>query len=756
MVNQSLQSMRVDDLSGGMTDRYIEGKPNQFQMAENCVLRLHGGKGKLISRPGSAIYNEEYFQVPAGEVRIVDLEELEDQLFQFTGLNVYYIDSGWNTLLGPGATVALDEGSITNYISKAKWNKHLLVCNDAYSSPIKIFKDSGDDWRLRALGLPAVATTMTITPNSAAAREYIYAFVRRDEYTVGTTTFQEVSAVSFKSVSSSSEPGAGTPTVITNIPALTGDLYNVTTSTIEVYRTIDGGTQFWKTGQVTNGTTTFNDTKSDNALILEEELYTSGGVQDFTQCPKSKYIAIAGDKAFYFNIKEGSETLKNRVRQSIPGALYASPETFYVDLDDEILGGGVVDQTPIAFCDNGKIYRIEGSFDETGSGFLEAREISRTVTLASNRSIVSTREGLFFAANSGFYFTDGNSVVRISDEFSDSYADLVASDIQKSRIYGTYNEKDSRVEWACQRDSSSDDNDSVFVCHLKWANRPFTTWSGGEDNAENFAPTCLKYLNGDLLRGDTRGYVLKHTDSLIDDVRIDVDNDPEDWYTLANFPDFRWVSFDFGTTEFRKWVPELICMFDNQSNLSILPQSNRDNTGVFNDLKPITHYSNFTWGDQLFTWEGEQELLTWRWNYNAVIDSFRRFPAGDLRCNYKQIRLSPAFVEIDSSDILGTASFNATTNVLTLDDLDMSFIDDPIGYVVVFAADDLATEYRILDRPSATTLLLDDPSGLILSDLSEVEWSIKGYRKNQLLSLLSFDIRFTYIGRTQQAYKLDE
>lgn len=757
MTPQSLQAVRIDDLSGGMTDRYIEGKINQYEMADNCILRMYGGKGKLQSRNGGQVFNTSYYQIPSGDSRLVDLDDLDDQLFQFSARNIYYVTGAWNTLTGSTGNAALDVGTVSNYLSKAKWNKHLLVCNDAYARPVKVFKDSGGTFRVRTLGLPEIDTTgITITPSVVSTNSYIYAFVRRDEYTVGTSTFEEVSDVTYKTITNSSQPSVAS-NGFTGIPVLANgvtDNYNTASSVIDIFRTINNGTQFYKVGTITNGTTIFTDNMSDATLLLQEEIYTTGGVVGFTQVPLAKYIVVAGDKAFYLNIKEGSEVIGNRVRQAIPGSPYASPADFYVDLDEPILGGSAIDQNVIVFCENGKIYRLEGGYDEQGTGFLESREISRTITLCSNRSIVSTREGLFFAADSGFYFTDGFQVTRISDEIPESYSDVVSTATQKARIYGAYNAKEHRVEWATQRDSASNDNDAVFVCHLKWQNKPFTTWSGGEENTDNFQPTCLKYFNGNLLRGDRRGYLLEHKDNYLSDSKIDTTQAASLWKTTTIFPDFRWVSYDFGTTEFRKWVPEFIAMFDNQTNLSVLPQSNRDNSGLFNDLKEITYTSNFTWGDELFTWEGSRELAGFRWNYNTVIDAFRRFPAGDLRCNFKQIRLSPALVEIDSFDVLGTASSNTTTNILTLDDATKAFISDPIDYVIIFADDALSREYKVLSRPTATTLLLEDIDGTLTTGANR-EWTLKGYQKNQLFSLLSFEIRFTYIGRTQSAYKPD-
>jgi hypothetical protein len=738
-----------------MTDRYIEGRPNQFELGDNLVLRMHGGKGKPHTRPGSAIHNEDYYQIPAGAVRLVDLDDLEGQLFQFSARNCYYVNSGWNTLQGPTGNPILSAGTVANFLSKAKWNKHLLVVNDALSQPIKIFNDGS--WRCRTLGLPAIDTSgITLTPTAGAvAISHIYSFIRTDEYTIGTVTYREVSAVAEKTIAGNyAVIDPATPLSIAVIPVLangaTGN-YNTASSKVEIFRTVSTGSLSYKVGEVTNGTTVFSDTVTDADLVNNEALYTTGGVVDYEQVDPAKYVVISRDTAFYCHVQEDSAVYPNRVRQSIPGALYASPRDFYVDLDSAIIGAGVAGQNPIVFCENGQIYRIEGQIDDLGSGSLEAKEITRSVTLASNRSIVSHKDGgIFFAAHDGFYGCDGFKVLKISEEIPETYAEMIETDDQKSRIYGVYNPTEDRVEWACTWDSSSNDNDSVFAAHLKWGikpDTPFTTWTGGPENEDNFQPTCLKYFNGDLLRGDRRGYLFTHSAGNLSDPKIDTTTAPENWYKTVIFPDYRSSSLNFGTNEYRKWVPEIVLMADNITNVAILISSNNDNAGFIedNELYEIPYSSNFTWGDENFSWG----TTDFRWNYSSIIDAWRRFPAGSLRCNYKQIRISPSYTLVDSYLNVGTASSDTTTNEITLDDVSKEWFTDPVDYYISFEEDDYASEWLITSRPSDNVIGVSDPDGT-LQTVANRNWKINGYKKDQILSLLSLELRYAYIGRTMK------
>lgn len=749
MPESNLQSLSVDDFSGGMTDTPIAAQPNQFEMADNFVLLMHGGKGKLKNRPGSQIYDSSYYQIPAGSQRLVDLDDLEDQLLQFSARGVYYISSGWQTLTGPTSNPALSAGAATDYISKAKWNRHLIVCNDALTKPMKIFKDSGGTWRVRNLGLPAITTSgVTLTP-TAGANTYIYTFILSDSYTIGTVTYREVSETATKTISAAAAPNVST-IAITNIPVLanggTGN-YNTAGIKVEIYRTIAAGSVFYKVGEVTNGTTSYNDTMSDATLITQTQLYTEGDVVDYEQVDPAKYVIVANDTAFYLHVQEDSTTYPNRIRQSIQGALYASPRDFYKDLDEEIVGGGVSGTNPIVFCKNGKIYRLSGSIDDQGRGQLDAIEISRTVTCVSHRSVVEARDGLlYFAAEDGFYRTNGFSVEKVTEEIPDTYADIVQSTTLKARIYGCYDKTHQRVLYACQRDAASNDNDSIICLHLKWENVPITTWSG-YPTIDNFAPTCLRYFGGYMLRGDRRGYLFEHRDSYLSDAKIDTLASPSTWYKHVIFPDYRSSALDFGDSTYRKWVSEIIVFADNVTNAAVLIQSNNDNSGSFNDLKEIKYTSEFTWGSPTFVW-GDS---TFTWDYSAVINAWRRFPAGSLRCNYKQIRISPNKSLIDSYASVATANTDGPTNKITLTDLTKSWTDDPVDYEVRFDTDSYTDAWVVSARDSDTVLTLTD-TGNSLATTPARNWKMYGYQKDQVISLLSYTIRFASLSRTQNQW----
>lgn len=742
------QPLQIDDFSGGKTDNYIAGALNQFQDAENFVLKRYGNKGKLITRPGSQLFDSTNYRIAASD-RITSIADIEGAVVQFSGRNAYTQASGsWHTIVGPTSNPALGAGTVANYLSWARWNKHLVVVSDALCLPTKIYYD-GSNWVARTLGLPAIDTsTVTITP-VAGAGSYLYAFIRADSYSIDTVTFREVSAVATKTCSSAADPSISSIS-ITNLPVLSNSTtgnYNTTTSTIEIYRTTNGGTTYFKVGQVTNGTTSYTDSTSDATLQTHATLYTTGGVLDFEQAPAAKYVVVTGDTAFYCGVVQSGTTYGNRIVQSMSGALYAAASSNYVDVTMDITGAGVVNTTPIVFCKS-RMYRIEGQFDEFGQGGMVAREISNNIGCISHRSIITTKEGLYFASESGFYFTDGFNVSKISQEFNTSYLALIPTDARKASICGTYDPIQNRLWWAAQRDLLSVANDVVYIAHLEAPNLPFTTMSGGTV-ADNFAPTALHYFNGYVLRGDRRGYLFQHVDSLTTDPKIDTSVSPSSWLTSTIIYNYLGPAIDFGNENVRKWVPRLVVNADNQTNLSLQISSDNDNSGVFSDLYEIKSSSNSVWGDPDILWEDATSV----WNYSTVISEWRRFPAGGLRCSYKQVRMTNSYTLIDSSPLISTATTNATLKTVTLDNVSKVWVSEAVDYYISFDNDSYGRQYKILERNSDTVLTIEDVNN-VLTTTAGRSWKIYGYKRSEVLNLLAYVIDFAPLTQTQMSARI--
>jgi len=734
------QPLEIEDFSGGITDNYIDGNPNAYLEADNFLVTLNR---KLYARPGSEIYSSDNPQLPIGAVRIGALVSFFDEvLFVQTGKRLYYEDVTYISLLGPSGNEPFSAGDTSKFISHTPWNSHLFLTNDAFAKTIKIYKDALGDLQVRTAGLPALASTPTAV-GVAGAKNYLYAYVYSYAYNVGNLAFEDQGPVTTLSVPNVNEPSVNTINH-SAIPVLTnagGGNYDTANIKVDIYRTIDGGDTFFLVGTITNGTTTFADTVSDATLLNGELLYTTGGVLDKEPPPLSKYIHVTNNFAYYAYLYEDGAELANVIQQSFENDPDSTNALFRVKVEDTIIGINSFNFTPIVFCQN-SLYRLDGNYEADGTGLLSKQKIHDTIGCVSNRSIVRTSKGTFFAGQDGFYWTDGFQVIKVSTEFNTRYLALE----DKTRIYGTYIALEERVLWAVTRDGASADNDAIFALDLRFGIKPdscFTTWSGGE----SFSPTALVYFQNQLLRADHRGYVFRHGSDLTSDPLVDVAELAEDWFVQSIIYNYISCAYKFGTSFMRKWVTRIVLTATSDTNLSLQIVSINDNGQKTAYLKPIRFKNSVIWGDADITW-GDALIV---WNYQGLIEEQRRFPAQGIRCSYKQIQLTNADVEISTSDVEGLATVNNSLKTATL--VNLATMDWPVhsvGYYLSFENDNYVNKFLVTSS-TADTLTFADVGNLAPN--GNFAWKLTGIPKDQVLNLLSYCLHYSVLGKTQVTYK---
>ena len=867
----------VERFSGGMTDHFIAGNPEQFKLGNNLFIN---DNRKLASRFGSDLHDVARPQTPEGEERIGDMFILADQLFQQSQSNVYFNDSGFTTLQGSTSNPVFPGALSTNYSSFTEWNDHVIGVNDIFSSPQKIYKDSTDVFRTNNLGLPRVTlanaiefandikteyelhradaaqhTTSadavnvitaadatdfdsliiliddiivqydahegdaelasswlyhaaqeasdhslaslvspqtvdeaitrlediklkynahdndgtahgvagshpstglaapTVTATNANSFNYIYAFIWQFEYQIGDVKYIEFGPAKLVELTNGDDPSVN-QNDIANLPTLvngTVENYDTTNIKLQIYRTVNDNTTLLFVDEVANGTATYTDVSSDSDIANNPTLYTEGDVLDNDQPPKAKYAVSANDIIWLGHVKEGSVVRKNRIRHSNKSQPGSFPGSHFEDLDDEITGVGAVNIFPIYFCKN-KTFRVEGFYDTTGRGFIKKREISNTVGCISQRSIISVKNGLYFASEDGFYFTDGFDVTRISGDIKETYEPFVATQIQKDRIYGAFDVANNRVLWACQSSQTSADNDTIFVGHLNFrtpSEVPFTTWTGGNWE-DNYQPSSLIFEDVDLLRGDRRGYLFKHTEDNLNDPKIDTVAAASTWEVRPIIYDYQSVATDFGITDIRKWVPRMTVSMNNISNVSMAIGSMNDNSGVFSILKPIRFRENIEWGDQVIQWGPLSDSI--RWNFFPVIEQWRRFVAGGLRCSYKQIRFTNDDTIIASSDVIGLATVDASAKTITLEDYpDFSWDSQGVDYEISFEGDGYSRKFTVT-VVTDEIITVSDTSNFLVGGPA-MKWQLSGFKKSEKINIFSYNIMFAPISMTQNTFK---
>jgi hypothetical protein len=601
-----------------------------------------------------------------------------------------------------------------------------------------------DGTEINTSGTQSGTHSLTAYPNS-----YLYAFVMKYDYNAEDKQFTDYGPTTqTTSITYASEPSSSYPTAITVIPTLansSGSHYDTSNIKIEIYRTINAGSVFYKVGSVTNGTTSFNDTVSDSSLMNNEVLYTTGDVLDNDPPPASKVVHIsAGNVAFYGNLKEGTEILPNRIRQSVANDFDSCPADFWVDLNTEVVGLSSVKGTLIALTKKG-IYRVDGIFDETGNGGMVAQVIDDTVDCVSHDSIIQVLDGIVWCASDGVYLSDGYKVQKISQELDETYSQFIAN--RPSRIQGTYNSTVQRVYWCVQESSVSADNDKLLVLDLRWGIRPhstFTTWSGGT----SFSPSSALVYNKKLIRGDSRGYVFKHDTSYLNDLTVDIYTSVSSWITQPIVYDYISTASSLGTITQRKWVPKVTTVFDAITNLSVQLTGINDSRKKVKELAPIVFRGRFVWGDPTVVW-GDQTIT---WNFEGNLHEVRRFPAGGLRTSYKQIEITNAYSNIYKSDTYGPATVDEYASTVTLDNFSATnkWPSDITNFYITFESDGYTKDYPILTRTD-DVLTFQDISAAVTG--GSQKWLIRGYPKDEILSLQSYALYFATFSESITDYQ---
>lgn len=605
--------------------------------------------------------------------------------------------------------------------------------------------------------------------NPPALADYLYALVWRYPYNVGGIAFEDdstpsehMSLTAFQSITASASSSLALyPYTLSDLPVLTNGLgqnWDTANIFLDIYRTVGNGQSFFKVGTVTNGTTTFSDTTTDDTITAGAELYTNGGTLGNDLPPISKYITVLNAKAYYGYVTDvySGEVFPNRILESAADDPDSVPAANFDDLDDELTGLSSFRSYLIAFCRQ-SFYRVEGGFTETGDGALTHERISDAIGCVGHSSIVRTEIGIFFAGTNGIYWTDGYTFIRVTKELEKTYNKLISTDLQKAKVKGTYDKLTRRVLFTFMTSPDFSDCDLVWVLDLNWGvseTMSFTTWSGGE----NFQPSALVYYRGQIIRGDSRGYIFVHDIGLYSDPLVDTSVSPTDWIKTPILYDFESCATNYGTTAYKKWVTRILVQASNQSNLSLaIAVKNDASRGGYQDLTPIRARPNLTWGTPGILWDDTECL----WTYGGTIDDFRRIPAGHLRCMWQQVKFTNAKVAIANSDTYGlanTGTVPATTGSATLTGLYKWPLNSVTNYVIAFeknklgAVDGYVTEYPIVSR-SNTVITFTDVAGTSPVSLTGAKWIIRGIPVNERFQLISYVMTFAPLSNELGAYQ---
>jgi hypothetical protein len=740
------QPLEIQDFSFGITDYYIDGDPRHAKTMENLFLTPNK---KPRTRWGSVVYND---QLPLGLFRVNKLSDIKSNIIAFQDKRAYRDNAGsWSEIVGPTSGSFLPSGDGNSVIVDTEWQDHVFFTSDALCSPQKLYIDNSGSYRVRNAGLPDLPSGFSVTNPSGSGNSYLYAAVLSYTYQVGTVTYLDRGPVFYYSSAVTGGAINGGTTATVTIPGTYTPVENWDTTNwkVELYRTTNAGEVFYKIGQVNFGVTTFVDNVADAALVSNEQLYTTGGAASNTTPPKAKYVHCVNDYGYWAHIKDGSEILSTEVRQSKAGDPDSVPATFSAFTEQPIKGLSSIYDRPIVLCDH-YIYRIDNFYGDDGTGGMLLRRIDDKAGCVSQQSIVQTHLGLFWAGEQGFYWSDGFRVANISDHLNETYKSLVSTTTRQNRICGTFDPSNQRVFWTVSVNDGTQEPDIVFVMDLRYPFMPgegkrgasFTTMLGGDA----FRPTQVLQIGNYVYRGDTRGYIFKHGIEYFTDPKVVVGVAANLWDTQTIEHLYESCFLDFGSKFYRKWVPRILISADNTTNLSLAIRSSNDNNRVKGDLKPIRYKNNINWGDSLPLWNDPSSL----WNAQGLIEEWRRFPAGGLRCNYKQVIFENAKVNIVDSTLLGLATVNPATNTATLGG-SFQWLPNITDYFISFEHDNYTREFKITAR-TPTTLTYEDTSNVDPAIAGNYKWIIKGKPKGEVLLLNGYVIHWAYISKSHTPF----
>lgn len=206
--------------------------------------------------------------------------------------------------------------------------------------------------------------------------------------------------------------GGSTQTVDIDVPTLR--LTDKTDVIIELYRTEDAGTIFYKVTSTSAPTlndktvdiVTIEDTLDDTSLIARELLYTTGGVLDNIAAPASKFIASWQNRIVLAGLEDGNEINYSKIRTE------GKPVEFNDTLTNRIPNTGgpitavaVMDEKLIFFKEGAIFYLAGGGPNNLGEQdtFIDPEQIATDVGCISQNSVVLTPFGLFFKSRKGIY-----------------------------------------------------------------------------------------------------------------------------------------------------------------------------------------------------------------------------------------------------------------------------------------------------------------------------------------------------------------
>lgn len=563
-------------------------------------------------------------------------------------------------------------------------------------------------------------------------------------------------------------------------------------------------------------------TGNDTFITGNATVYTTGGVLQNDAPPKAKFMHLVGGHTMvYGHVRDSSDqVLSYRALQAVTSDPDSVPSGNIFDLDAPITGISSCSGKLIIATLN-KVYSAPALYDEFGRGGGALDLISAETGCVSHNSMVQVGDKIFFCGVDGFYTTNGVSVEKISVHLAKTYLRLLRPAVNEEvsntlsstlkasygtrlvaeedqSITGVYDRINNRILWSFL------DGREIYCLELKAALSSKSSFWGPwrlgvtySNNDSKFA-MYLADWNGRLLRSDYNGYILQMHDGVASDPRPYSSSPYTDNRAMDRYPIIyrvRSIATSLGSSFIRKYVTTLVVTMKRSLDnfmegtyygfdpaLDVQVTSINDKGALVQDLKPIHYddvndtnstsakskeYSVGSYDGLVSSYDGSEAGTTGvgvRKLDNPVVVAKRKFPAGGLRCTYKQVEFKPALKLVSDSITVGencthsTGAASFVTNVWQLNTFSAgaltatSGIMDQAdfrlnGYYLTLAYDSHKAMYPITAvSGDGKTVTLGTPytnGGTVhTSPATSYAWKLWAYPKNQYFGLCGYNIGF--------------
>lgn len=732
--------VKIEAWHGGITDDYIDAPPHFAKRLNEVLLNR---SRKAVQRSGTDIYNSNAPQIPPGEQRIDSFYYFDSTLFVKSGTKLYLRKDGdatWTTLATTSAKDAFIDSELGARVSWSEWRGHLYATPHPGSTvkagchTIKIYRSGATTWACVTAGMPRAqdGTTGGLEVSGGGTENFVSYNVFYRTYTAvvdgNTVTFEDYGKPVFKAWTYEDRAGSEDGTLAWTNAA--NDSYDDGNIKVRLYRTKNNDvTPLFSSDKAQGATINFTVDDSD----LGQAAYFAGGVQFWDPIPKCYYSDIVEGCGFYaagVDIDSGS-FFNTRLWQSHPGNPNGVPAANFVDAPAKITGLSHVGVYPVLFC-RSSMYRVEGRFDAFGGGRMALKEISGTEGCISAAAIVRTEFGIFFPSQTGWCFTDGFRVQKLSTHLTETFKAL----LNKSLMVGTFDSKNRRVYWACEDATlnptgTAGRNTTMYVLDLNQmeGNVGVFTTLGRGDTLESSA-LFYDEANDRILMGGYRGHVMKFDSTKTTDLVVNTAIAFATWARYAIAWSYVSPSFSFGSSLVTKYMQRLYIVAKNlNASFSADLTSYRDDSTVSYPMKEVRERKATTTG---------------------LHRVWRMFKKGGLRCSYRQIQIDKGWVNLFRSDDYSVADVNsALKTALISTPWPSDGGVDLRGHVVAFADDDYVTEHVIVTHSGPTLTLATAPAG----NPQDLAWVVRGYPKGESLELRGVEIEFELEDTTTTAYQ---